>query len=109
MADPPFDPEGDGYDYATAREAGLKPQEEGGPNQGHWQSRDPRSGMQLKGRAHHTYGLAVEEDKKMGYEQYKGSNGRYYSLKRDEGQSFSRGGLVKGAPHYPTKVTTRHG
>lgn len=38
-----FDPEGPGYDYASARGADIKPDPSG-----HWPSRDPRSGLILK-------------------------------------------------------------
>ena len=33
-----FDPHGADYDYDTAIAAGMKPQQEGGENQGHWGS-----------------------------------------------------------------------
>lgn len=78
-----FDPEGEDYDYETAKAAGLAPQEEDGPNKGHWPSRDPRTGMQLKGRKHKTFDVAIEEDAKLGYKlQKKGS--RYYTSKDGE-------------------------
>lgn len=71
-----FDPEGSGYDYKTAREAGIVPDATG-----HWGSRDPRTGMLLKGRRHPTYWMTEEAEKKGGYEIYKQS-GRYYSRKK---------------------------
>ncbi|MHC4278428.1 MAG: hypothetical protein ACYSTI_14090, partial [Planctomycetota bacterium] len=40
----PFDPEGSGYDYQTAEEAGITPDENK-----HWPSLDARTGMVLKG------------------------------------------------------------
>jgi len=70
----PFDPEGEGYDMKTAREAGLQPDETG-----HWPSRDPRTGQQLKGARHPTANLAEQADEEMGYYRYKGQDGRYYS------------------------------
>lgn len=74
-----FDPEGTGYDYATARAAGISPDETG-----HWGSRDPRTGMLLKGRRHKTFWMTEEAEKKGGYEIYK-ENGRYYSRKIAKG------------------------
>lgn len=70
----PFDPEGSGYDYKSAREAGLSPDETG-----HWPSRDPKSGKILKGRKHPTWHLTEEGERKAGYEIRK-INGRYYSI-----------------------------
>lgn len=69
-----FDPEGDGYDYDSAREAGLEPGEDG-----HWPSREPRSGKILKGRKHSTYHKTEEGEAAAGYEIRKESDGRYYS------------------------------
>jgi hypothetical protein len=71
----PFDPEGSEYDYRTAQDAGLKPDADG-----HWSSRDPRSGMLLKGRGHPTFDKGVEADRALGYELEK-RGGRYYTLK----------------------------
>ena len=73
----PFDPEGWGYDYESARAAGIKPDETG-----HWQSRDPSSGRILKGRKHETYYKTVIGEDKAGYDIYKGKDKRYYSKKR---------------------------
>lgn len=56
-----FDPEGAGYDYASAMESGGKPDAEG-----HWGSLDPRTGMVLKGRQHETWDLMEKEEKKLG-------------------------------------------
>jgi hypothetical protein len=72
-----FDPEGSGYDYLTAREAGITPTPDG-----HWGSRDPRTGMLLKGKRHKTFWMTEEAEKKGGYEIYKGANNRYYSRKK---------------------------
>ena len=81
---PPFDPEGDGYDYRTARLAGVQR----GPD-GHMGSRDPVTGMQLKGRRHPTFNQAIETDRMEGYGLEK-RNGRYYT------QKFAGGGTVLG-------------
>ena len=70
-----FDPEGSGYDYISARKAGLKR----GKN-GHWPSRDPKSGLLLKGRKHHTWHMTKSGEARAGYKIYK-RNGRYYSKK----------------------------
>ena len=52
-----FDPEGEGYDYLTALDAGLQPN-----STGHWPSFDPRTGMLLKGRNHPTINLTLGEE-----------------------------------------------
>jgi hypothetical protein len=74
-----FDPEGDGYDYETARAAGLAPDETG-----HWPSRDPRTGVLLKGRQHPTSKLGDEADAKKGFYTRKREDGRYESFNPDE-------------------------
>lgn len=71
---PPFDPEGDGYDMATALAAGMKPDATG-----HWSSREPKSGQILKGRKHKTFHLTEKGEADAGYEITKGKDGRYYS------------------------------
>ena len=71
-----FNPESGGYDYRSARAAGLK-----ADKTGHWPSRDPQSGLILKGRKHKTFHLTVAAEKKEGYRMYKGKSGRYYSVK----------------------------
>jgi hypothetical protein len=68
-----FDAEGSGYDYESASKSGISPDATG-----HWQSRDPKSGLLLKGRGHKTWKLTESGEKKAGYEIYK-KNGRYYS------------------------------
>ena len=70
-----FDPEGSGYDYKTAREAGLSPGKDN-----HWPSRDPRTGMLLKGKKHKTFQKGVDVDKELGYTLKKKGN-RYYTTK----------------------------
>ena len=72
-----FDPEGDGYDFKTAKEYGIKPDKNG-----HYQSRVPETGMILKGRKHPTFDKTIEADKKLGYQIVKGTDGRYYSFKK---------------------------
>lgn len=69
-----FDPEGDDYDYDTAKAAGMGPDETG-----HWSSREPRSGKLLKGRAHPTWSKTEQGERDAGYEITKESDGRYYS------------------------------
>ena len=78
-----FDPEGVGYDYESARKAGLKPDETG-----HWPSREPKSGLILKGKKHDTWGLTEEGESKAGYEIYKGEEGRYYSRPMSKFRKF---------------------
>ena len=76
MAGKKFNPEGKGYDYGSAKKAGLKKED------GHWPSRDPKTGLILKGTNHPTFKLTKEAEKKAGYEIYKGKDGRYYSKKK---------------------------
>lgn len=71
-----FDPEGEGYDMDTAISAGLKADETG-----HWPSREPKTGMLLKGKGHKTWNLTEKGEADAGYEIYKGEDGRYYSRK----------------------------
>jgi len=71
-----FDPEGDGYDYATANYFGMKPD-----NAGHWSSRAP-NGQLLKGRKHLTWPLTLMGEDQSGYVIRKGRDGRYYSFPR---------------------------
>src|SRR4249920_2608850 len=94
--DKPFDPEGSGYDYKTARLAGLKPRPVPDDDVPHWPSRDPQTGMLLKGRSHPTFNLGVEHDRQEGYGLEK-KNGRYYS------QPFAQGGLVLNTKSYAKK------
>lgn len=72
-----FDPEGEGYDYKTARSAGISPGDDG-----HWPSREPKTGRLLKGRKHPTFNKGVEADKKLGFMLEKRADGRYYTVKR---------------------------
>jgi hypothetical protein len=86
----PFDPEGEDYDYDTANKAGLKPKPVEHDTVPHWPSREPESGMLLKGRRHPTFDLGVEHDRKEGYGLEK-QNGRYYSQPFNK---FAKGGKV---------------
>lgn len=72
---PKFDPEGDSYDYESAKKHGIK-----ADKTGHWQSREPKTGLLLKGRKHKTWHKTIAGEKKAGYVVYK-KNGRYYSRK----------------------------
>jgi len=79
LFEPKFDPEGSGYDMETAKAAGLQPDETG-----HWPSRDPNTGLILKGHGHKTYNLTEEGEAKAGYKISKGEDGRYYSSKEND-------------------------
>lgn len=72
----PFDPEGSGYDYDSAKKGGLKRDKTG-----HLGSRNPKTGQMLKGRKHPTWDLAMKGEKKMGYKVYRKADGKYYSGK----------------------------
>ncbi len=74
-----FDPEGTGYDYESAKQAGISPDDTG-----HWASRDPKTGLILKGRGHETFHKTIAGEKEAGYEMTKGKDGRYYSKKRSK-------------------------
>ena len=82
-----FDPEGSGYDYASAKKFGMTPDETG-----HWSSREPTTGLLLKGKGHETWSKTVAGEKEAGYEIFKGDDGRYYSQPIDRtkfGPDFS--------------------
>jgi len=70
----PFDPEGDDYDYITAAQFAIRPDETG-----HWPSRIPETGQILKGRKHKTFHLTEEGEEAAGYQIYKGDDNKYYS------------------------------
>src|SRR3990167_4203187 len=69
-----FDPEGGGYDYASALAAGISPD-----TTGHWPSREPTTGLLLKGRKHPTFHKTLAAEKKLGYRVFQGPDGRWYS------------------------------
>jgi hypothetical protein len=72
--EPSFDPEGKDYDMNSALAAGLKADETG-----HWPSRDPQSGLLLKGRGHETFHKTLEGEANAGMRVYQGKDGRWYS------------------------------
>jgi hypothetical protein len=69
-----FNPKGGDYDYRSAKRAGLKPDATG-----HWPSRDPKTGLILKGSRHPTFSKTIKGEEKAGMEIYKGRGGRLYS------------------------------
>lgn len=69
-----FNPEGESYDYETAKKYGIEPDETG-----HYPSRVPETGQLLKGKNHPTFNKTIEGEKKAGYEIYKGDDEKYYS------------------------------
>ena len=73
-----FDSEGSGYDYTAAKACDLKPDETG-----HWPSRCPHTGQQLKGRKHKTWDLLEKGEKKADMEIFKGPDGKYHSKPKD--------------------------
>ncbi len=76
-----FDPEGKGYDSATAKTFGL------GPNKsGHFPSRVPSTGLLLKGRKHPTLQKTLDAEKRFGNVVRKRKDGRYYSNKPKKGK-----------------------
>jgi len=87
-----FDPDGADYDYDTAIRAGLGPDETG-----HWPSREPRTGMILKGRGHPTFSLTEEGEEREGFKIFKSLDGRYYSrrLKPAKMKQFDKKKLTK--------------
>lgn len=86
-----FDPEGDSYDYDTAKKAGMGA-DGTGKNKGHWGSVAPASEesrkkynlpdntyKMLKGRKHETWSKGVEAEEARGFEVRKYGD-RYYSV-----------------------------
>ena len=78
LFDDSFDPEGEGYDYDTARRSGLSPDESG-----HWPSRDPSTGQLLKGARHPTWDKTIEAEERLGNRVTRGEGGRYFSHEDD--------------------------
>jgi len=70
----PFDPEGTGYDYESAKAWGIVPDKTG-----HWSSRVPDTGLLLKGRKHKTWPLTIKGEIEAGYKIILKDN-RYYSV-----------------------------
>lgn len=85
-----FDPEGDGYDYKSAIDGGISPGDDG-----HWASRNPKTGQILKGRKHKTFPLTEKGEKEAGYEIYKGEDGKYYSREKKKDASKDTTGVGK--------------
>jgi len=73
-----FDPEGEDYDYETAKKHGIKPDKTG-----HWPSRVPQTGILLKGKTHPTWKLTVRGEDDAGYTIIKKGK-RYYSVPKPE-------------------------
>lgn len=88
-----FDPEGSEYDMKSALAAGIKPDETG-----HWQSRDPKTGLILKGTGHETYHKTVKGEEDAGYVITKGKDGRYYSHPK-KGSIQYRGNKPSGSQY----------
>lgn len=75
-----FDPEGGGYDYATAKAHGLTKDKDG-----HWPSRSPKTGQILKGRKHKTWKETEKGEADENYVIFKDPKrgGKYFSKKRE--------------------------
>jgi len=86
----PFNPEGEDYDYRTAKKLGLKPDKTG-----HWPSRDPKSGMLLKGRNHPTWVKTVKGEASEGFEIFK-QKGRYFSRPERKPNPTLRADILSG-------------
>lgn len=87
-----FDPQGTGFDYDTAIDAGMAP----GPDN-HWGSRvelsnaiaqtlglPQGSGIMLKGATHPTWGKALAGEEAAGFNVIQGTDGRYYSVPKGQ-------------------------
>ena len=75
-----FNAKGKDYDYESAKAAGLKPEPDPVTGEPHWPSRDPKSGLLLKGTGHETWQKTVDGERKAGYQIFEGKDGRYYSI-----------------------------
>ena len=81
-----FNPEGNDYDYVTAKELGLLKERKmfyrDAPAKArhHLPSLDPRTGMILKGRSHPTFSKTLAREKELGNAIIK-KDGRYFSIK----------------------------
>ena len=76
VAEAAQDPFGeDRYDYKSARDAGLGPDETG-----HWPSRVPSTGLILKAEDHPTFHKTLQAEMAAGYEITRGEDGRLYSF-----------------------------
>jgi len=83
-----FDPEGEGYDYETAGRYGIRPDDKG-----HWPSREPETGLLLKGKKHPTFEKTIKAEQKLGYKIYK-KDGRYYSYIEEIPEKYKKEGKV---------------
>jgi len=112
---PQFDPEGVGYDYATAHAAGVY-SATSGENRGHYGSvrestpeeRDrynlpEESYLVLKGRKHETWDKAVEAENNRGFVIIK-RGGRYWSVPRVEQQPRQTIGDVAASKDLPARL-----
>jgi len=98
-----FDPEGSGYDYKSAKAAGMKPDQTG-----HWESRDPKSGLILKGKKHETWNKTEQGEKEAGYEITKKGD-RYYSFpKKLDFSSIEQKPMVQVEPKIPNFPFDQH-
>lgn len=79
-----FNAEGSGYDYVSAKKAGIKPDKTG-----HMPSRVPKTGLLLKGRKHPTFRKTLGIEHKLGYIVYKKGK-RYYSKKRSDMPQYAK-------------------
>ena len=72
-----FDPEGSGYWEPLAGYMGMRP-----PPGQHWGSREPQTGLIMKGQQHETIDLAKQEDEQKGYQWLKSTTpmGYYHSV-----------------------------
>jgi len=79
-----FDPEGDGYDDATAQKYGMTATinpDDGLPHMGSVAEVSQDKYLMLKGRNHKTWNLAVEAEEARGFRVVKEADGRYYSVR----------------------------
>ena len=72
-----FDPEGEGFDDEGFEKSGGRADSKGKKS-----SRDPKTGLIFKGRKHPTFHKTLEAEKKLGFEVFKGKDGRYYSRRK---------------------------
>jgi hypothetical protein len=111
-----FNPEGDGYDYETARKYGMGP-DGTGENAGHWGSVAPASKEDkqkyklpdesyviLKGRKHETWQKAVDGEQERGFEVRKFGD-RYFSVPVNNARTTT-GELIDETNNKPATRTT---
>ena len=71
--------EDSGYNYRGAYEGGLEPEYNKEDNSYHLGSRNPITGEILKSENHPSFKKSVDADMAMGYETYRGKDGKIYS------------------------------